>query len=460
MELIRLKEWQKLSIGANGDISEPDARRVHALADRMSRRLPRKPAVMTRTAEPALRMGQVIGVLATPGVTVEILPKIDTENDTNLRRSLVRMLAVAKGLPIADDELAQLDTQPDNLLEILIRIFANRLLVAIRHGLPHRYIGTEDDLPRLKGKLDAKRQFSRNAVRPDRLACKFDEFSSDTPLNRVLKATVERLIKLSNSAPNQRMLAELLSRFDAVSDSPYPLRERVMLDQTNRTFHQLYVLAKLLLSGDWQSTTTGKTEGFSLLFPMNELFEEFVGRCLQIKLSTNRVKLQPRAHYAITQSAEPYNLFQLNPDIVVDGNIIVDTKWKELKPGESKAGVKQEDIYQLLAYARAYNAKRIILLYPWHRGLDSQPGIYCHWHTAGESIPFDIATVDVSKPTIEIRDTLGKIINLRDSESEKSLISPFQGEPVQDLQINFAPDKIAELKKDSRQTRILERKAK
>ena len=403
-----IKEWEELSIGKSEQLADRDAQRLHVLAERIKGRLKGRPTVLTRTAKPSLKAGQVVGVLTTPSVTVEILPKIDTEDDRSVRQSLVRMLAVAKKLPIADHDLAPLEVQHENLLEVLIRIFSDRLLSAVRRGLPHRYIGHEDDLPRLKGKLNVKRQFSRNAVRPDRLACAFDEFSPDTTLNRVLKAAVVRLAAVSKSTSNQRKLIESLARFDAVSDTPDPLRERVMLDRTNRTFHQLYEMAKLLLAGDWQSTTSGRDEGFSLLFPMNDLFEEYIGRSLKIALSPRNVKLQDRLRWAI---GYPSDRFQLQPDIVVDGNIIVDTKWKELNLQKKNFNVKQEDIYQMLAYVRAYEAKRAILLYPWHKGLDREPGIYKRWRSSGDSTPFDIATVDVSQSKEVVRKTLQKIVD-------------------------------------------------
>ena len=113
-----------------------------------------------------------------------------------------------------EGEFAALDTQRRDLLEILIRLFANRLLSAVRRGMPRRYLTHEEDLALLRGGLDVKRQFTHLAVRPNRLACRYDELSSDTPLNRVLKAAVSRLAGCTRSAANARRLAELAARFE------------------------------------------------------------------------------------------------------------------------------------------------------------------------------------------------------------------------------------------------------
>ena len=373
---------RKLTVGDGKDLTEKEASCLHALAERARQRLHDKPTVLTRT-HGGLKAAQVVGILAVPGMTLEILPKIDGDDDA-VRRALVHMLAVAHGLRVADGELASLATQRRDLLELLIGLFANRLLAAVRRGLPRRYVGHEDDLRLLRGRLNVIRQVTHLAARPDLLACRFDEFSEDTPLNRVLKAAVLRLARVARTAANARRLAELTARFELTGDSPDPLREPVRLDRTNTTFHDLHRLARLFLTGDWQSTTGGKATGFTLLFPMNELFERFIGQSLERALGSGRVHLQDRSHYALfddtdTKASEPKRLFNLRPDAVIEPSpgengppIVLDTKWKHLtpyKPGCEKMGVDQSDVYQMLAYARAYGAGRLILLYPWHKAL-------------------------------------------------------------------------------------------
>ena len=398
-----VREWETLPVGRAG-LPESDARRLHAAAERAARRLGlRKTAVLTRTYQ-GLEAGQVVGILSIPGRTVEILPKIDG-NDGAVRSALIRMLAVAWDLRVAEGELAALDTQRHDLLELLIRLFADRLLAAVRRGMPRRYLTHEEDLALLRGSLDVKRQFTHLAVRPDRLACRYDELSEDTPLNRVLKAAVTQLAGRSRSAANFRQLAELAARFEFVRDSSDPLREPVRLDRTNTAFHEIYRLARLFLSGDWQSTAGGRSAGFALLFPMNELFEAFIGRSLERALAPRTVHLQHRRRSALTgANGEP--LFALQPDAVIeesdDRPVVLDTKWKRLTPrardGKTTMGVAQPDIYQMLAYARAYGAKRLVLIYPWREEMGTRQGVHRRWFVTGTDCRLDVATVDVGRP--------------------------------------------------------------
>ena len=394
------RTWAE-SCEENGSVELKDqlADRLHAVAQRAKTRL-KVPRILERTRN-GIKASQVVGIISAPGATLEILPKIDGE-DAAVRKALVRMLAVAQGLRVADGELTGLGTQRSDLLEVLIGLFANRLLTAVRRGLPRRYIGQKEDLQLLRGRLNVVRQVTRFAARPDMLACRFDELSEDTPLNRVFKAAVRRLALVTRSAANARLLAELAARLEVVGDSAAPLKEPVRLDRTNTAFHDLHRLACLLLSGDWQSMASGQSLGFSLLFPMHELFERFVGRCLLRAMARCPVDvdLQKRPHSALQDDEGP--LFNLQPDVVIEtqaGPIVLDTKWKVLKPENGrKLDVGQADVYQMLTYGQAYRAKRLVLLYPWHSGLEER--FNRRWQVVVcENQHLEIATVDVGNPS-------------------------------------------------------------
>ena len=402
MKTLTVEEYGRVEIGeGEGQVTKEEAKRFIAFAKRKRPQL--KNAPVLTGYDHALKAEQVVGVLAIPGATLEILPKVDGSNRA-VRQALVHMIAVAHDLKVADAELAALSSQRHDLLEIVIGLFVQRLTIALQRGLPRRYVGQEEDLPVLRGRLNIVRQFTQLVVRPDVLACRYDELSEDTPLNRVLKAAVTRLAGVARNAANASRLAELAARFEFVGESAYPLREPVQRDRTSTAFYDLYELARFLLKGEWQTTTGGKSMGFALLFKMNVLFENFIGRTLERTLGPGRVGL--KENYCSALRDAEGKLFQLEPDVLIDmpDSTVLDTKWKRLEPKEEqprKWGVREPDVYQLLAYARAYGAERVILLYPWHRDLPAAPGIMAHWWAPGpkgERIPFDVATVDVGNP--------------------------------------------------------------
>ena len=352
--LLTVREWHALTADEHG-IEPEDISRLHVVAKRAARRLALpEDAVLKRTEKGnGLKAQQVVGVLTVPGITVEILPKVDGD-DGAVRAALVQMLAVARGIRPVPGDLAAMATQVHDLLELFIRLFAERLLAAVRRGLPRRYVRHDQDLGVLRGTLNVKRQFTSLLTRPDLVACRFDELSEDTPLNRVFKAAATRLADLTRLWGNHRRLMELLARLDNVADSASPLQEPVALDRTNAAFHDVHRLAVMFLRGDWQQTATGRASGFSLLFPMNTLFEEFVGRSLQKALGADRVRLQHQ-RWALNSPR-----YLLRPDMVVDVQdqpVVLDTKWKRLDDGPIP-----DDVKQMLVYGQAYGAERVILV--------------------------------------------------------------------------------------------------
>lgn len=51
----------------------------------------------------------------------------------------------------------------------------------------------------------------------------------------------------------------------------------------------------------------------------------------------------------------------------------IDTKWKRLtrRMDDPKQDVSQSDVYQMMAHARIYDCRRLMLLYPHHAGLEA-----------------------------------------------------------------------------------------
>lgn len=327
---------------------------------------------------------QAVGVLAGEGCSLEILPKVDPtradEEAPTVRRRLVHMLDVALGLDISAGEAASMDRHAESLLEIFIALFADRLLAEVRRGLPRQYQERENDLAALRGRLRTVHQFTVHAVRPDRLACRFDELSGDTALLRIMKACVLLLSRHAKRAETQRKLSELRFLLSAVADvrrAMLPWRD-VRIDRTSRRWTALLELADLLLGARWQEThvAAAQLHGISLLFPMNDLFERYIAVQLRRAVTASGIEVVAQGGLACClgewRKDQPCfgNVFRTRPDIILRGGgrnlAVIDTKWKRFGPHSlnAKDGVSQADVYQLMAYARLYQCSRLMLLYP------------------------------------------------------------------------------------------------
>jgi 5-methylcytosine-specific restriction enzyme subunit McrC len=354
----------------------------------------------------------VVGVIATEGGTLEILPKIDfpgtdrSELSGSIRRRLIHMLAVVLDLQIDTGQVTRLDWQRETLLEILIRLFSQKLVDAVRQGLPRRYVEQTDDLPALRGRLNATRQFTILAAEPSRLACRYDALTWDIALNRIMKAAVSRLARITRSSDNQRRLRELAFAYADVADVAISALRwgDVILDRTNRGWLELLSLARLLLSERFQMTSSGSCDGFSLLFEMNTLFEEYIARVLKRALvGTNFSVVSQGGRLYCLEVDDRRGLFQTRPDLLVKrGNEVVqiiDTKWKRIVSSidDRKQGVSQNDVYQMMAYGQLYKCDQLTLLYPHRVAAGPGEGVRTIHQVTGCSRWLTTATIDIAR---------------------------------------------------------------
>jgi len=434
MPAYTVREWDELAYGqGTGQIPEVHADTLAALAAR-SAFAGRGGSGVLEHKRRALRARGVVGILAAGEASLEILPKIDVapgettdHQNAAIRKRLVHMLAVALDLKIDLGVITDLAWQRETLLEILIRIFCDKLTEALRKGMPRRYITCEDDLPTLRGQLDITRQFTRHAVNPSRLACRFDLLSEDTPLNRIMKAAVLRLARLSRRPANQQRLRELAFVYADITDVPVAaLRwDQVIIDRTNRSWQELFAMAQLFLQDRYQTTTGGAGQGTAMLFEMNALFEEYVGRLIARALAGTglTVSLQGGRLFCLSAQDSGRALFQTRPDILIrqGGRVVhvIDTKWKRISAriDDPKQGVSQADVYQMMAYAQLYDAPRLTLLYPHHPGLGGQDAIHGRYAITGHATILETASIDVANST----DMLGRLRRLILSEEPMDL---------------------------------------
>lgn len=99
---------------------------------------------------------------------------------------------------------------------------------------------------------------------------------------------------------------------------------------------------------------------YALLFDMNLLFESYVAHFFKKTYQNREVKTQDRQYKLV----ESHNLFQLKPDIVMDKNIVLDTKWKLINQESKNYDLSQPDLYQMYAYGKKYTAENVYLVYP------------------------------------------------------------------------------------------------
>ncbi len=124
---------------------------------------------------------------------------------------------------------------------------------------------------------------------------------------------------------------------------------------------------RLFLFGRGLATFAGPHVNRALLFPMEEVFEDFVTAAIRRHQQRFTVRSQGPVR-PLAADHTGLDAFRLKPDIVLTegGQVrfILDAKWKHLDPRAPNRGVSSADAYQLFAYGKRYGCRRVVLVYP------------------------------------------------------------------------------------------------
>ncbi len=83
----------------------------------------------------------------------------------------------------------------NTLGELFARVLINGTNHIIKRGFDRGYVSQHERTSRLRGRIDFQEAVACNSMMAGRLPCDFDELSYDILHNRILKATMRRLIR-------------------------------------------------------------------------------------------------------------------------------------------------------------------------------------------------------------------------------------------------------------------------
>ena len=308
------------------------------------------------------------------GYQIQILPKISFTNsedleNRNTKKIFLNMLRSMKDFPSKVFNNSNIQVDRMNLYEVFINMYLQEIRRLIKIGLKSNYIFKEDNLNYYKGKLLTSQHFKINLVHKERFYVAYDEFNPNRVENKLIKATLLKLQKLTTSAENSKKIRQLLVFFEMIDASMNYTADfsKVRINRSNRDYEMIMQWSKVFLLNKSFTTFSGNNNSRALLFSMEKVYESYVAKHLKKILGEDgwNVSSQDRGYYLFTK---PRLQFALIPDIVCkrgERTIIMDTKWKKLVNNERiNYGISQSDMYQMYAYSKKYKASEIWLLYP------------------------------------------------------------------------------------------------
>lgn len=318
-----------------------------------------------------LKAQNYVGLIQTKsGSTIEILPKIyDGNGELSYKKTInifFKMLKSLREAPFKKFNLSSLKISNMNLWDVFINMFLIELDILIKRGIKSAYIENEDNLNFYKGKLNVNKHIQHNASHKEKFYVYYDEFSPNRAENKIIKTTLEYINKKTRNSKLQVHIRRCIFAFDEVSVSNNIKRdfEKCTNNRVMNDYDLILKWCEIFLENKSFMNYKGGTISYSLLFPMEKIFESYVAANLKKSEEFKKwnIYVQHNKYYLI----ENPQIFKLRPDIVIENDkkiIILDTKWKLLND-DSNYGISQSDLYQMYAYAKKYKAENIILIYP------------------------------------------------------------------------------------------------
>lgn len=314
-----------------------------------------------------------VGIISVGNLVIEILPKISITNDIiKDRKILMFMLSKCNKVSVNINEILETNIVNQSLLDILAKIFTKKLLLELQKGMYLEYVTEENSLNKIKGKVMITQNAKINYANKSKVYCRYDEFTENNILNSILLRATNFLLPLINTSLIKKDLNIIKSILSDVDDLYIPVNifENYKLNKKNERFKEVFILAKLILNNSIMNKSSGKENGFSILFKMNYLYEEYIGVLLKESIEDKEITVntQEKLKYLLCNKNTGRNEIALKPDIVIykdnKPKIIIDTKWKSASI-DGREVYSQSDIYQMYAYITTYTeCEKCILLYP------------------------------------------------------------------------------------------------
>lgn len=382
-----------------------------------------------------IRARNWVGFIQNENELIEIYPKVfngkNLDNNTILKHIFFWLDYCARWkFPHCKAGLATNDI--DSFLELMIFLFATHIKEIVEEKPLSLYQMKEERLLTPKGSLNFNRYINNSLVTGNwqYMECDYEPFEYDNTVNRVLKYCARLLANHAKSSHTQNLIADIIFILDEVTDVPCTVHDlqKVKLNSFFEEYYLALGYCQMIMEHQIYSSDSYELARWSILFPMELLFEEFIAGFINQEFSGKwNVKKQKSEMYVVEKPENEHKVFQMRHDIFLESidkkrTIIIDTKYKirdNKEIEDHKKGVAQGDLYQMISYAYKRGCEEIILIYPNYKNdvLMEQPAFKINSGISGCKFTINIKIVEVpfwredaisAKDFIELKESLKK----------------------------------------------------
>ena len=257
----------------------------------------------------------------------------------------------------------------DNVEELLSAILCRGVSVQLKRGLNRQYISREEPLTSPKGKLEINESIKTSVIRKKQLICSYDEFSVDEYMNRIIKSTLELLLRDDISKTRKKEIRKVLVFLRDVSVlDVHNINWNLRYDRNNQTYRMMIAVCEMVVKGMLQSNTDGAMHVMDYLDEqtMPKLYEKFILGYYQCEYKDKGIKAySPQIKWQLDDEMGLY-LPTMQSDIVIScestkKTLIIDAKYyshnMQTKAPYTSQTIHSANLYQIFTYVKNWNVK-------------------------------------------------------------------------------------------------------
>lgn len=227
-----------------------------------------------------LKFKNYVGVIQVDGLTIEILPKIDShEDDVELWQGvLIDMLKATKKLKVQQVGNANVARQNIHLLDIYFEWFLREVELLTRQGLIKQYYRETKNVKALKGKLEFSGHIQKNLIHKERFYTTHQIYEKDHLIHQILSYALEIIEDFSKGTYLYLKCKSVQLDFPEVSKCfiDRSTFSKIKYNRKNAPYRTALEIAKFIILQYAPNISSGKEKMLALLFDMNSLWEEYV----------------------------------------------------------------------------------------------------------------------------------------------------------------------------------------
>lgn len=166
-----------------------------------------------------------------------------------------------------------------NVADLCAAILIKGISSQLKRGLGQEYVSKTETLSALRGKIAVSESIKTMTMLRNQMVCTYDEFSVNSRMNQIIKATVKLLMYANISKERKKELKKQMLFFGEVTEIDLNTIDwNIRYDRNNQTYKMLISICYLVVKGLLQTKSDGTVCLMDVLDEqrMCRLYEKFI----------------------------------------------------------------------------------------------------------------------------------------------------------------------------------------